>query len=202
MAVIRFSNNASTTLLSGINASATEFTVASGTGELFPSINPVKDESFICTIIDSTGKFEIVRVTARVGDRMTCVRGMENTSATSFAAGSIVELRLTADGLNWLSGRVGNIESTFGFSEDGTVFNPSSSLVSKIVAHTNFKHASKHATSGSDPITPVSIGAAKGDASGNAINSNKWGGSALFRSTSAPGASAGAVNDIWFQYFA
>ena len=202
MAKVLFSNNASTTLLATIDADATEITVAPGTGELFPTISPVKDEFFICTLINTQGGFEIVRVTARVGDRFTVLRGMEGTTALPFEQGSIVELRLTADGLNWVAGRVGNIEDKLGFSEDGSEFSPTDSFVLQVVNHSRFKHATKHSSTGSDPITPVSIGAANGDVYGNAFNSNQWGGSAIFRSTAAPTAAAGKVNDIWFQYFA
>lgn len=202
MATILFSNNASTTLLATIDAAATEFTVAPGTGELFPTINPVKDEYFICTLINSQGGFEIVKVTSRVGDRFTCLRGTEGTSAMGFEQGSIVELRLTAEGINWVAGRVGNIEDTLGFTSDGNSFSPTDSFVLQVINHPKFKHGSTHTSSGNDSITAMSIGAAKGDTSGNAINSNQWGGSAIFRSTAAPGAAAGKVNDIWFQYFA
>ena len=202
MATIRFTNNASTKLLATINATATEFTVTPGTGSLFPTINPVNDEYFICTLIDPTGAFEIIRCTARVGDRFTCIRGTEGTSAKSFEQGSVVELRLTAEGINWIANRVGNIENIIGLESDGTSFNPTDNFVLKIVQHNKFKHKATHGTSGNDAVTPVSIGAANGDASGNAINANKWGGSAIFRSTAAPSSTAGAVNDIWFQYFA
>ena len=202
MATILFSNNASTTLLATIDAAATEFTVAPGTGELFPVINPIKDECFICTLIDSQGGFEIVRCVARVGDRFTCLRGMEGTEARAFEQGSVVELRLTAEGINWVAGRVGNIENRLGFSEDGNSFSPTDSFVLQVVNHPKFKHGSTHTSAGNDSITPVSIGAANGDVSGNALNSNQWGGSAIFRSTAAPSAAAGKVNDVWFQYFA
>lgn len=202
MATIRFTNNASTNLLSTIDAAATEFTVTPGTGSLFPTINPVNDEYFICTIIDPTGAFEIVKCTARVEDRFTCIRGTEGTSAKPFEQGSVVELRLTAEGINWIADRVGNIENIIGLESDGTSFNLTDNFVLKIVQHDKFKHKTTHSTSGTDAVTPVSIGAARGDASGNAINANKWGGSAIFRSTAAPSSSAGAVNDVWFQYFA
>lgn len=202
MATILFSNNASTTLLTTIDASATEFTVAPGTGELFPTINPVNDEYFICTLINSQGGFEIVRCTARVGDRFTCLRGMEGTSAMTFEQGSVVELRLTADGINWVANRLGNIEDTLGFSADGATFSPSDAFVLQVINHPKFKHGSTHTSAGNDSVDPVAIGAAKGDLYGNAINSNQWGGSAIFRSTAAPSVAAGKTNDIWFQYFA
>lgn len=200
MAKILFSNNATTTLLSAVDSEATTFTVASGTGELFPVINRNKNEYFYCTLISQSGNFEIVKVTARADDRFTCVRGVENTEARNFAGGDIVELRLTAGGLNWLSDRMSALEQQFGFSEDGSTFTPSDTFVLSIVNHPKFVHASSHASTGRDKVTPLAIGAAKGDASGNALNANNWGGGAVFRSSSTPTDTAGKVNDIWFQW--
>lgn len=200
MAKILFTNNATTTLLGGVDLEATTFTVSPGTGVLFPDINVGKDEYFYCTLISKSGNFEIVKVTSKVDDRFTCVRGVENTEPRNFAQGDIVELRLTAGGLNWIADRLASIETEFGFTEDG--FNPSDQFVISIVNHPKFKHAPSHGTTGTDIVTPVSIGGANGDAEGNAINANQWNGSAQFRSSSAPTSSAGKVNDIWFQWIA
>src|SRR5690606_32111243 len=41
-------------------------------------------------------QFEIMRCTARNGDTLTVVRAQEGTSAITFSAGDVVELRLTA----------------------------------------------------------------------------------------------------------
>lgn len=200
MAEILFTNNASSTLFTTIDDLATEITVAPGTGELFPTIHPAKDEHFRITLISTTGDFEILKVTARVEDRFTVARGQEGTTAKNFEQGSVVELRLTAGGLNWISGRIANVENAIGFDESGTTIVPSDSFVLAVVNHSKFKHASKHAKDGSDPITPVSIGGATGDATGNAVNANQWGGSAIFRSSAAPNSGAGKINDIWFQW--
>lgn len=200
MAEILFTNNASTTLFSTIDEGSTEITVAPGTGALFPSIVPSKDEHFRVTIISTTGEFEIVKVIARVDDRFTIERAQEGTTAKSFEQNSVVELRLTAGGINWLSDRVAYIENAIGFDDSGQSFTPSDSFVLAIINHPKFKHASKHAKTGSDKITPVSLGAANGDSTGNAVNSNQWGGSAIFRSSSAPNSSAGKTNDLWFQW--
>lgn len=200
MAKILFSNNATTTLLGPLDNEATNFTVASGTGVLFPEINRLKDEHFYCTLISRSGNFEIVKVIARVEDRFTIVRGVENTEPRNFAGGDIVELRLTAGGLNWLADRMARMEQQFGFGEDGDSFSPSDTFVLSIVNHPKFAHAKYHATTGRDEVTTLSIGAADGDTSGNALNANNWGGGAVFRSSAAPTPAAGKVNDIWFQW--
>lgn len=200
MAEILFSNNASTTLFTTIDAQATEITVSPGTGALFPTISPTKDEHFRVTLISTGGTFEIVKVVARVEDRFTIQRAQEGTQAKNFEQGSVVELRLTAGGLNWVAGRVGNIEDKLGFDSTGSSFNPTDDFVLAVINHPKFKHAAKHAKGGTDAVSTLSIGAANGDGSGNAINANQWGGSAIFRSSAAPNAGAGKVNDVWFQW--
>lgn len=97
MAVL-FTNNATTTLASGITNLATTLTVASGSGTLFPSLTG--GDIFYTTLVDASNNIEIVKVTARSGDTLTVVRGQEGTTARTYASGSKVELRVTAAGLN------------------------------------------------------------------------------------------------------
>lgn len=91
---VKFANNASTTLASGITDSATSMTVATGTGSLFPS--PSGAEYFMCTIVASNGTLEIVKCTARFGDVFTIERAQESTAASAFSTGATVENRMTA----------------------------------------------------------------------------------------------------------
>jgi hypothetical protein len=94
---IKFTNNATTTLASGINNSVTSLSVAAGTGALFPTIS--SPDVFYATLANVAGTVEIVKVTARSTDTFTIVRGQDGTSATSWSAGDKVELRPTAAGL-------------------------------------------------------------------------------------------------------
>lgn len=94
---IKFTNNATTTLASGINSSVTSLAVASGTGTLFPSLSG--SDVFYATLANLAGTVEIVKVTARSTDTFTIVRGQDGTTATSWSAGDKVELRPTAAGL-------------------------------------------------------------------------------------------------------
>ena len=90
---IKYSNNAKTTLSSGINDSVTSATVASGA--VFPALSG--GDYFYATI--ETTNFatkEIVKVTARSGDTLTIVRAQDNTSTAAFSSGDFVELRVTA----------------------------------------------------------------------------------------------------------
>ena len=89
---IRFTNNAATTLSSGINASVTSIPLTDGSD--FPALDVTNDHAYI-TIKDSNNT-EIVKATARSGNTLTVVRAQDGTSANSFASGEKVELRVTA----------------------------------------------------------------------------------------------------------
>ena len=98
MANMSFTNNAATTLASGITNVATSLTVASGTGALFPALSG--SQYFWCTLANNAGTVEIVKVTARSTDTFTITRAQDNTSAVSWSSGDKVELRLVAAALN------------------------------------------------------------------------------------------------------
>jgi hypothetical protein len=87
-------NNAVSTITTVINASDVGIAVSAGTGALFPAISA--GSYFYATLISTGGTYEIVKVTARVGDTMTIVRAQEGTTAQSFASGSRIEARITA----------------------------------------------------------------------------------------------------------
>jgi hypothetical protein len=114
-----FTNNAATTLASGINNVVTSLTVASTTGGLFPS--PTGSQYFYCTLSNLSGSIlEIVKVTARSSDTFTIVRGQDGTAAQSFSAGDKVELRLTAADL----GNFPQLDSTNTFAQAQTFSTP------------------------------------------------------------------------------
>lgn len=85
-----WSNNAKSTLTSGINNSVTSVTVASGSN--FPS--PTGADYFWATLDDGSN-IEIVKVTARSSNTMTVTRAQQGTSAHTFSAGTRFELRVT-----------------------------------------------------------------------------------------------------------
>lgn len=94
---LKLANNAISVLASGITTGATTITLAAGTGSRFPSLGA--GDYHPATISKPDGTFEIVKVTARSGDTLTVTRAQEGTAALSFAAGSIVEVRLTVQTL-------------------------------------------------------------------------------------------------------
>lgn len=90
---VLYTNNAATTLASGITNSATSLTVATGAGASFPAIT--NGDYFYATLENSAGAREIVKVTARSTDTFTIVRAQDGTTAAAWNAGDKVELRIT-----------------------------------------------------------------------------------------------------------
>ena len=109
MAVL-LTNNARSTLLNGINALQTEIRLRAGGGNTFPTITAT-GQWFPITIEDSLGNIEIMRVIARSGDVFTVKRAQEGTTAKSFSANDVVELRLTVGAMQEL---VGDTHTNFG----------------------------------------------------------------------------------------
>jgi hypothetical protein len=87
-----FANNISTTLTAGVGPSDTLLQLASATG--VPT--PTGGDYFYATLQDTGGFIEIVRCTARSGLTVTATRGQDGTTARSFSAGVVFELRPTA----------------------------------------------------------------------------------------------------------
>ena len=93
MASQLFANNATGYLNASINSSATSIVLQSGQGASFPS--PSGGNWFLVTLFDGTSTIEVVKCTARSTDTLTVVRAQEGTTAASFAAGALIELRAT-----------------------------------------------------------------------------------------------------------
>ena len=105
-----FTDNAGSTLASGIDAVTTTITLASGTGALFPS--PTNGDFFDITLTQ-TGQetsWEQCICTARNSDILSIVRGANGTTAQAWGGGSKAELRITAKALNDLK----NLSTTSG----------------------------------------------------------------------------------------
>jgi len=91
---VKVTNNASTQFAASITATATVFSVTSGTGALFPALGP-SDWCWL-TLTDGLSSREVVKCTAISGDSFTIIRGQDGTTAKAWAAGQTVELRPTA----------------------------------------------------------------------------------------------------------
>jgi hypothetical protein len=95
---VKFSNNAKTTLSSGITSSATSITVADGS--VFPSISGIEYFYLTLEAVSNPELREIAKCTARSGNTLTITRGQDNTSAIGFSSDDKCELRLNAAALN------------------------------------------------------------------------------------------------------
>lgn len=88
----KLNNNAYGTLLASISNTATSITLSTGNGAKFPTLST--GEYFYATLIDVNNNLEIVKVTARVSDVLTVVRGQDGTTARAFLVGDRIEQRL------------------------------------------------------------------------------------------------------------
>ena len=87
-----YSNNASTTLSSGINDTTTTIAIASASG--FPSISG--SNYYFATLANTNNtKIEVVKVTAGTTS-LTVVRAQDGTTAQTFESGDNFQLRVTA----------------------------------------------------------------------------------------------------------
>lgn len=112
-------NNAVSTLATPISASDTGIVVASGAQ--FPTL--AGGDYFYATLVSPAGTTEIVKVTARVGNSMTVVRAQDGSSAASFTAGSLVEMRVNAASIRELRDEAAevSIADAGGYYTSGTV---------------------------------------------------------------------------------
>lgn len=102
---LKVTNNAASRLKTAITETSTTLTVESGAGSLFPVISS-GDYFYVTLVGDSV--MEIVKVTAKDGDTFTITRAQDNTTAHSFEAGDVVELRINAACINDISSGVAN----------------------------------------------------------------------------------------------
>lgn len=104
-----FKNNFEVALAQPTTTSDTTITIRSGSG--FPTLGA--NERVVATIVDAaTGlQFEIVTVTAVVGNVLTVQRAQEGTAARAWAAGDLLSIRTTAATLTGAVRNFGEIPS-------------------------------------------------------------------------------------------
>lgn len=114
-------NNASSTLATAITATETSVVVADGSQ--FPAVTG--EEYFYATLVSQTGIVEIVKVTTRVGNTMVVARAEDGSTASSFQAGALVEMRVNAASVVGFSDIVSTREYDVtgdGVTDDGNNF--------------------------------------------------------------------------------
>ena len=124
MASQLFANNAAGLLASTITGSDTSLSLVTGQGALFPT--PTGGDYFLLTLSQGSPpetSWEIVKCTARSADTLTIVRGHEGTTATSWASGSKIELRITAGIMSPLAAPASATLDGYLSSTDWSTFN-------------------------------------------------------------------------------
>jgi len=121
---VKLKNNASGTLATAVSASDTGVSLTTGNGANFPTLTA--PDYFYATLASSGGTTEVVKVTARSGDSLTVVRAQESTTAQSFAAGSRIEMRVTAQSV--LDAINGALNYLGPYATDPTLRNDGSAL--------------------------------------------------------------------------
>ena len=106
--MIQFINQFKVALSTGATNTDTSLSLTDASHLTFGKIG----DYYLLTLIQSgTNNLEIVRVTAKVGNDITVIRGQEGTSALAFVAGDPVENRLTAGACMSFSEPVGTIKA-------------------------------------------------------------------------------------------
>lgn len=113
MATRRFSSiSVETTLASGIGATGTTITVATGTGAgLINGAGFVNGDQFTVAIDPDTTSEEIVFITAASGDSFTITRGQAGSTAITHGSGATVKHVLTSSDLNWFESNTSPLDS-------------------------------------------------------------------------------------------
>lgn len=153
MARAQLSNNASTTLASGISNSATSLSVASGAGALFPAISGA---NYFYATLKEGALVEIVKVTARSTDAFTVVRAQDGTTGQTFTAAATVKLNLTAAVFAELPALA--TSNSFAGAQIGGVTALTSSAASMAIdlaVNNNFSHTTSENTTLAAPSNPV-----------------------------------------------
>jgi len=92
MGQLKYTNNARSELAVAIAAGATSITVTAREGAEFPVL--LAGDHFYATLQDTLGNVEIVKVTARVADVFTVLRGQDGTTARAFAIADTIGCRM------------------------------------------------------------------------------------------------------------
>ena len=92
------SNLASSKLITAITPISTSLNITGGTGPKFPALTGTN--TFNVVLEDAAKNVEVCKVTARVGDVLTVLRGQESTIARTYNIGDRVAIRMTAEAFN------------------------------------------------------------------------------------------------------
>ena len=98
MGQVLLANNAYTT--AGVGCLSGDLTITVASSSLFPAVTTASTNWFYACLQDTLANLEIVKVTNITGLVWTITRAQGGTTARAFAAGTVVELRVTAETIN------------------------------------------------------------------------------------------------------
>jgi microcystin-dependent protein len=113
MTTLLFNNNAVGTLAVSCTSSATTIQLTAGQGALFPT--PGAGQAFLLWAQNNT-QVEAMLCTNNAGNVLTVTRAQEGTTAQAFAAGTIIEQRVSAAVLNSFAQTAGGVLAQVGGS--------------------------------------------------------------------------------------
>ena len=87
-----YANNVAGTIAANIGPADTAILLGAGQGSVFPAIS-AGNWYYVTLVHNTLGTIEIVKVTGKTADTLTVVRGQDNTVASSFTTGTLVEMR-------------------------------------------------------------------------------------------------------------
>lgn len=109
-------NNWRTQLTAAILSTDTTLPIEGPYVDLLSTPAPANTRRYLATLDDGAGTREIIEITGRntTADTITVVRAREGTTAAAFAAGTIVEMRITA--------RTASLLGVAGINQQGNIF--------------------------------------------------------------------------------
>lgn len=109
-----FTNGAASTLTTAVNSTDTApININVSSGASFPSVASGSSDYFYLALVDSTGSYEIFKITQVSGNVLVASeRSVDGTTAMSFVVGDRAELRLVASAMSNLVQRDENIVIT------------------------------------------------------------------------------------------
>lgn len=113
----KVANNAITTLASGVSSSDTTFTVATGTGSLFPILSATNNVSYFYVRVGTDETNEVKKCTARSSDSFTC-----DSFSSNWPSGTTVKLTVCSQLFDEIP-RIITTDTTYTLKSSGGDFN-------------------------------------------------------------------------------
>jgi hypothetical protein len=187
MDTIKFTNFALSQTATALSSSDTSILVEAGHGARYPALTG--SDFFYVTLENAALVREIVKVTARLADTLTVVRGQDGTTAVAWDAGTPVALRLNAAALEYAM-ETSRLNAVSAAASAATATTQAANAATSATTATT--KAGEASTSATDAATSAATATTKaGEASTSATDAAT---SAATATTQASNASTSATN--------